>query len=290
LEIQMDAQRTPSLRTQALGKKMRELRTSAAVDLAEAAQHIGRDKSGVSRKENGFIPISAEVLDSLLTLYGIRDPAEREGLLRFNREVWRTGWWDGYADQVHGSLIDHVWLEERATRIQAFNIAAIDGLLQTPEYARALMLAQNPDQDLTEIENWVDLRMRRQVILTRSHAPNLTVVLSEAALWSRVGGVEVLAAQLRYLIERAQRPNIDVRVIPFGDGSQAGVVSDFRIFTMPEPFPEVVLVEATGGLIYREPPGTERILASYDRLEARALGPEESRAFIEAVADGLEDQ
>jgi uncharacterized protein DUF5753/helix-turn-helix protein len=262
------------------------LRIEADFEPPEVAQHIGRDRSSVSRMETGTIPIAPEMLETLLTLYGVTDPAEREALLRFNRDAWRPGWWAGYAEDVEAALLDYVWLEEQSVEIQALNVVTFDGLLQTAEYARSLMHATNPDQDPDQVESWVALRMQRQIALTRAQPVRLHHVVSEAALRNLVGGPEVLVPQLRYILESCRRPNIDVRVLPFTSGVHIG--GDFRIFAMPAPLDEIVCVDGPAGIAYLEPPGTGRLVAAYHRLVGAALDADESVALMASVADELE--
>lgn len=283
----MTPQRPPTLRTQAMGNKLRELRTQAGFELSEVAQHLGRDKSGISRMETGMLPIPSDVLDALLTLYAVSEPGDRHALQQFAKEAWRTGWWSGYADDVQASLIDHVWLEERATEIQTLNLAGFNGLLQTAGYARALMVSFDPTADPDDIENWVGLRVRRQAVLDRARPPHLLALMSEAALWSEVGGRDVLADQIRHVIEQSRRPNVEVRIVPFSNGAQAGHTSDLRIFLLPQPFGTVVVVDAND-LIYLESPHSERPTAGYHRLLKNALDPDESVALMAARADELE--
>jgi transcriptional regulator with XRE-family HTH domain len=281
-------QRTSTLRTLALGNKIRELRMQAGYELAEAARHVERDKSSVSRMETGALPIPQQVLEALLTLYGVTDPTERDGLLRFNKDAWRSGWWQGYTDEIQGVLSDYLWLEERATKIRAFSIAAFDGLLQTPEYARAMMLGFDPNNDPDQVENWVGLRMRHQVVLTQVEAPKLSVVASEAALRTVVGSPAVLTAQLRHVIDRSRQPNVEVRVVPFAAGIQAGLGGVFRIFDIREHLGQVVCVDVPPGIIYLESPGTDYMVAAYDRLWDAALDPDQSTALMTSIADELE--
>jgi len=280
--------RRVTLRRQWLGQRLRDLREDNDLTLAEVAEFLMRDASQVSRFENGKYPVPDQELPRLLEFLGVCEEHQRDELLKFNDEAWRTDWWDGYADDVAGTLIDYVWLESRATRIRTFDVTSIYGTVQTSDYARALIQRANTDATAQMTERWVELRMMRQVVLSRAEPVRLEMILDEAALRRTVGGAQVQAAQLRYLISQLERSNIELRVLPFGSGAHASPDGSFRLVDSPEPFPELACVESPAGMLYLEPPKTERFTAMYDQLHEHALSSDASIALIELVAKELE--
>lgn len=284
----MNANRRVTLRAQWLGRQLRELREENKLKLSEAGECLKRDASTMSRFEAGIYPVHSQDLHVLIDFYGVSDPGRRQALLKLSDEAWRTDWWDGYAEDVDRALIDYVWLESRATLIRVFDVMSVHGLLQTPEHARALLRAENPEATEPQIERWAELRLMRQVVLDRAEPPHLRLVLDEAALRRQIGGADVHADQLRYLVDVAARSSIELRALPFRAGAHASPDGPFRLLTLTAPFPEVACVEGAGGTVYLEPPKTQRYADMYDRLTEHALTPDASAALIESIIQELE--
>ncbi|TYB46727.1 helix-turn-helix domain-containing protein [Actinomadura chibensis] len=277
--------RPGTLRSQWLGQQLRELRDSKGILLRDAAEYLQRDTGTVSRYETGFYPIRRPDLLALLDLYGISDASLREKLLNLSKDVWQKGWWDGYADDVAGSLIDYIWLESRATHIRSYATIVVPGLLQTPEYAREVIRINEVGATSDQIDRWLELRMTRQEILAGEQPPRLSVVLDEAVLHRQIGDPRIMEAQLRHLAERSADPSVDVRVLPFRAGTPASTHGTFSIFELPTPFPEVAYTETMAGAIYIESPQTKRFDEAHAGHEARALGPTESANQLLAIAE-----
>lgn len=276
-----------TLRSQWLGQQLRELREAVNMKLSDAGEFIQRDQSQVSRFERGTYPIRGHDVEALLNLYGVNDKKRRKTMCAMADEQWRTDWWQGYSDEVVGELIDYVWLESRATGISEFAIITIPGLLQTSDYARALIRAADPDTSDEVIERWVELRLKRQTILARANAPTYSLVIDEGCLRRAVGSPKIQATQLRYLLDRAQA-NIELRVLPFAAGAHPSGEGPFSIFTLDDPYPEAVYVESPAGALYLEPPKTDRFIAMYDRVKNQALDAKRSARLIESIVKELE--
>ena len=277
----------PTLRAQWLGKQLRDVRESAGLKLVDAGDYVQRDQSTISRMESGTMPPRVPDLHSLLTFYGVDDESVRQSLEQQARDVWRKGWWDGYAGHVTGTLLDFTWLEERAREIRSFDPLVLPGLLQTRAYAVAAIRAADPEATVEQVEHWVDFRMTRQRVLAKSDPPQVSALIDEANLRRKVGGVAVLQEQLGYLAECAAKPNVEVRVLPFDAGALASPDGAFSIFAMADPFPEVAYVETPAGAIYVETPHTDRFLAMYDWLHGASLGADESVELITAIMEEM---
>lgn len=277
-----------TLRAQWLGRQLRDLREAAYLRLRDVGEYLKRDTSTVSRFETGTLPIRPEEVRSLLDLFGVRDEHRRSALLQLADDAWKTGWWQGYADEIEGSLVDYVWLESRATTIRSFDTGSLFGLLQTGDYARAVMRGADPSTDDAQIGRWTELRLMRQAILQREDPVRLSMIIEETLLHRLVGGAAVLAAQLRYLADHATHDNIDVRILPFTSGAHASMDGSFRIIGLTDPFPEVACVESPAGVIYLERPDVERFVSAYDRLRSASLDAQESIARITQAAAQLE--
>ena len=192
----------PTLRAQWLGQSLRQLRESTGMTLQQAAEFLQRNAATVSRFESGEYPIRRPDLMALLDLYGVSERRRRDGLLRLSEDVWQKGWWDGYAADVERQFVDFVWLESRATSIRAFDCIVLPGLLQTRDYAEAVITAADWQAEPEQVARWVQLRMDRQTVLHSAEPPRLSVIVDEPVLRRAVGGPGVLADQLTHLLTR----------------------------------------------------------------------------------------
>lgn len=279
--------RGPSLRTQWLGKMLKDYRVAAGLKMSEAGEYIQKDQSALSRMEAGHVPIRVPEVLALLNLYGVHDRTVREELEALAREAFRKGWWEGYSDDVHQSFVDYPWLEERATAIRWYEPMAVPGLLQTRGYAAAIIRAADPDAPEDRIRRWIDLRMERQKLLDTDNAPELAFILDEAVLRRTAGNAGVMRDQMEHLTKAGQRSTIDIRLMPFSAAALASPYGPFQLFEMPEPFADVAYCESHAGAMYVESDSVTRFAQAYDRLRRAALTPDRSTKLIEAAAQEL---
>jgi len=278
---------TATLRAQCLGKLMRDLRDAAGLTLRDAGDHIMRDPSTISRIEAGTLPARIPDVMELLNLYGVDDSAVRAGLEQLTRDVWRKGWWDGYADIVPNKIIDAAWLEARAADIRHFSTLVLPGLMQTPEYAQAVIRAASPDASDEQVQQWITFRMKRQEALTQDDAPDYHVILDESSFQRIVGGSSVMRKQLAHVLDLSLRPNVTVRILPFSTGAMPSPDSGFTVYVMPHPFPLVAQINSEGGALYVEMPKAGRFNEAYTRLEDEALDVEDSQMFLKTRMEQL---
>ncbi|MBT8227475.1 MAG: helix-turn-helix domain-containing protein [Dactylosporangium sp.] len=283
----MGTRQGPTLRAQWLGQQLKELRERAGFTLRQTADFLERDPSTISRIESAEYPVRRADLMALLDFYPVSDRQRRDALLALREDIWRKGWWDGYAEDVDHRLIDYVWLESRARAIHTFDNTLLPGLLQTREYAREAIVAADFDASTDQIERWVELRMARQGILNGEKPPQLLSAIDEGVLRRIVGGTKITQAQLRRLAGCAEQPNVEIRVLPFQAGAHTSPIGTFRILVMPEPYPDVAYAETLTGAVYVESPHVERLAQAYARLRDAALGPDESIELILALAKEL---
>lgn len=279
--------RGPSLRTQWLGKILKDYRLAAGMKMSAAGEYIQKDQSALSRMEAGHVPMRVPEVLALLNLYNVHDGTVREELEALAREAFRQGWWEGYSADVDQSFVDYPWLEERSNAIRSFDAMVPAGLLQTQGYANAVIRAAEPDATEAQIRRWTDLRMERQKVLDTDNAPELSVVIDEAVLRRVAGNPGVMRDQLAHLVKMAARPTIDIRVLPFTAGALASPYGPFKVFEMPQPFADVAYCETHAGAMYVESEQVTRFALAYDQLRRAALTPERSIKLIEAAANDL---
>ncbi|SIO88983.1 helix-turn-helix transcriptional regulator [Nocardiopsis sp. JB363] len=279
--------RKPTLRAQWLGKMLRELREQNGLKLTDAAEYLQRSFSAISKFESGALPVREPEVLALMDLYGVEGEQQRSALLKLANEISKTGWWEKYSSEVADWFVDYMWLESRAERIQAFDVTPINGLVQTPAYAEALFRAANPHDSPAQIERGVELRMSRQKILEGENAVQLEIVMEEAALRRIVGGRTVMRDQYRHLLNRVERPNIEIRVVPFEAGALVSPNGGFMLLHMSDPFSLIAYAVSPAGGFYMESDDALRQANSYDRLREMSLDPEDSVAFIAALERNL---
>jgi transcriptional regulator with XRE-family HTH domain len=267
-----------------LGSQLRRLRESRGLTREDAGYTIRASESKISRMELGRVSFKERDVADLLTLYGVAE-TDRDALLGLAREANVAGWWHGYGDLLPGWFQTYVGLEEAATRIQTFEVQFIHGLAQTEDYARAVVAHGLPAAPSEEIERRVDLRMRRQRVLTAEDAPSFSAVLDEAALRRTLGGPEVMRGQLRRLLELSEFPNVLLQVMPFRRGGHAAEGGPFTVLGFPEPdLPDVVYLEQlTSALYIDKRDEVAQYVRVMDRMRADSLPPDDSRDLIRSL-------
>ncbi|GAA3199300.1 helix-turn-helix transcriptional regulator [Actinocorallia longicatena] len=272
-----------------VGAQLRRLREARGLSAEEAGDGIRASQSKISRIETGRIGFKERDVDDLLTLYGLHDEDEREALLVLARQANVPGWWHRYGDVLPNWFEIYIGLEEVATTIQGYDVQFIPGLLQTEDYARAVVSLWYADAPEDELNRRTKLRMRRQRLLTRPHGLDLHFVIDEAALRRPLGGHQVMRAQIRRLIEMANLPNLTLQVVPFEAARQAAAGCAFSILHfVQDGMTDLVYLEQITSALYLEKPADvaehRRIM---DGLSAAALDPAASVQALQAVHDEL---
>nr|WP_307801542.1 MULTISPECIES: helix-turn-helix transcriptional regulator [Microbispora] len=274
-DLASQSRRSPTVLRLLLGTQLRRLRESKHIRLEEAGHAIRASHSKISRMELGRVGFRRRDVADLLTLYGVSDEAEREALLSLVAQANAPGWWHKYDDVLPSWFEAYVGLEQAASTIRCYEVQFVPGLLQTPEYAAAVVRLGHPDAPAEEIERRVRLRMDRQELLARPDAPNLWAVIDEAVLRRPVGGPEVMRAQIEHLLEMVNLPRVTLQVIPFSAGGHAAAGGPFSILRFAGVgLPDVVYLEQLTSAIYLEKrEDIDRYLAVMERLciQARPL-------------------
>ena len=285
----MPATPSPTARARRLRHELRRLREQAGLTHSEVAHRLEWSASKLSRIENGQSRVNTGDVADLLDAYGITDQATREALIQLAREARRRGWWTRYTDILGSGT--YIGLEAEASAIHTYESQFVPGLLQTEDYARAAITGGQVRPDPDTVERRVAARIARQELLTRPEPPEIWAILDESVILRPVGGPAVMRAQLRHLTEVSTRPNatVTLQVLPLSAGAHPGMNGPFVIlgFQNPKDPPMVHLETATDGLYLEEPPDIERYTLRFSHLVARALGPNESRAIITALAERM---
>jgi transcriptional regulator with XRE-family HTH domain len=279
----------PTVRRRRLGTELRKLRESNTYKLEEVAAQLGVAPSTLSRIETGKAPTKSAYLNQMLEMYGVVDPAQRQVLVDMAREGHRKGWWAAYDDVLPSGFDIYVGLEAETAAVRGYEVSMVHGLLQTPDYARAVLREMFPRHGTEQIERLVDLRIERQRRFGDEEPLELWAILDEAVIRRPVGGEKVMREQLEHLLELAAKPYVTLQVLPFSCGAHAGHGGGFSILEFPNRTDsEVAYVESVAGMIVVEKDREVRARAEvFDRLRAAALAPGASADLIAQVAREL---
>ncbi|MGW7683489.1 helix-turn-helix domain-containing protein [Kribbella sp. NPDC054772] len=273
-----------------LGVHLRRLREAAKVSRTDAGWAIRGSESKISRLELGRVGFKVRDVDDLLTLYKLDDPEERERLLTLARDANNPGWWQRYDDLTPQWFHSYLGLEMAADLIRTFELQFVPGLLQTPEYARAVVKLGQQDVPLSpeEVDRLVALRMSRQDVLTRQRPARLWAVVDEAVLRRPIGSPAVLKAQLEYLIEAARRHNVTLQIIPFDKGGYTATGGAFTLLRFNDSdLPDIVYIEHLTSAVYLDKrEELDLYVVTMDAVSITAAQPRETESLLrKAIAD-----
>lgn len=273
-----------------LGARLRRLRRQCGMSRTSAARLLGMASSRLTQIELGRTALSERDLTPSLDLYGVTDARVRESLLNLARRTDERGWWQRYNDPASDWLETLISLEAIAGSIRKYETQCVPDLLQTPDYARACIRRTDPRVTDRQLDRRVATRMERQKRLTQPGAPILRVVMDEAALLRRVGGVEVMRAQLHHLAYLSGRANIDVRIAalhsarPVAGGHAATAL---RLADVDSSV--VVYLEQLNSALYLDPAaGSESYVALIDRMRDLASPARQTHEYLAHALEYLD--
>jgi len=263
-----------TIRQRELGMRLRELRYQHGLTVEEVAGRLLCSATKVSRLETGMRRPSLRDVRDLCALYDLDERTSIE-LMDLARGAREQGWWTQYVD---ASLEPYIGLEAEATAITSYSMYYVPGLLQTEEYARAVIKAIAPQIEPEAYEQRVEVRLRRQQLLEQDNRPRFRALLDEAVLHRRVGGASVMYAQLSKILAAGQKDAVTVRVIPFDRGANAAQDSNFVLLEFAEPnLPPVIYVEGlTGSRYIDREADVSRYREAVEQLCDSALNPRDS--------------
>ncbi|MPZ28961.1 MAG: helix-turn-helix domain-containing protein [Micromonosporaceae bacterium] len=273
-----------------LGAQLRRLREAKRVSREEAGWEIRASESKISRIELGRVGFKERDVADLLTLYGVVDEEQRAALLSLAREANTPGWWRTYGDLLPSWFQSYLGLEGAAALIRTYEVQFVPGLLQTHDYARAVVLLAHAGERTNEVERRVELRMARQELLTQLAPPRLWAVVDEAALRRPIGGPQVMRTQLGHLAEVTKLPHVRLQVVPFDAGGHAGVGGAFTMLRFGDPdLPDVVYVEQLTSALYLDKrDDVDQYAAAMERLSVQANPPDDTPEILDRILRDLD--
>jgi hypothetical protein len=279
----------PTVRRILLGSQLRRLREARGIAREAAGYTIRASESKISRMELGRVSFKVRDVEDLLTLYQVNDEDDREPLLALANAANLPGWWHRYGDVLADWFQPYLGLEEAASVVRTYEVQFVPGLLQTADYARAVVARGHIGAPAAQIESRVSLRMARQQLLTRPDPPQLWAVLDEAALRRPIGGVDVMRAQLQALIDVSELDNVTVQVMPFRSGGHAAEGGAFTILRFPErDLPDVVYLEHVTSAIYLDRrTDADAYLETMNRLCIESAPPADTASILATIQGEL---
>ncbi|MFE9248693.1 helix-turn-helix domain-containing protein [Streptomyces sp. NPDC007088] len=280
----MAANVNPTVRRRRLGQELRKLREGRGMTAEEVAERLLVSQSKISRLENGRRSISQRDVRDLCGVYEVEDMRIVDSLMQMAKDSRQQGWWHTFGDIPYSIYIG---LETDAASLRVYDPQVVPGLLQTPQYAHALITGALPESTPAEIEKRVQVRMARQDRITSKDKPlRLWAVLDEATLLRTVGTDDVMRGQLDHLVDMSQLPHVTVQVIPFAVGAHPGLNGQYAVLEFPDTADSsVVYIEGVTSDLYLEKANeVEQYSVMYEHLRAQAMNPEDSREYIRTTA------
>jgi transcriptional regulator with XRE-family HTH domain len=279
-------------RRRKIGDALKKFREDLGLTQGAAGRLLDRSQASLSAYENGHRAIRPRDLKYILDMYDVTDELVRKRLLSLAAQGRQSGWWHDFNERLEPGVLDFAALEADASGVRAFAAQVVHGLLQSEDYARAVIsgsgtaLRRAPE----EIETDVAFRMKRQRIHDEACPPRIAVVLGETALHQQTGGREVWRDQLLKLLDMGNLPHVEIQVLPFSAQVNPGSDGSFTIMDVgTEGLLEVVTVHSMTRTWYvDEPSDVDHYIRTFMWLQELALSEAESRALIERIVSGYE--
>ncbi|WP_328333050.1 MULTISPECIES: helix-turn-helix domain-containing protein [unclassified Streptomyces] len=270
----------PTVLRMILGRRLQDMRLGAGASLEDAAQALRVKTLTIRRLEKAEVALKPLYVEKLLETFGA-DRQEIDEFVDLAEQANEPGWWHSYRDAVPSWFTAYVSLETGAKTLRTYEPQYVTGLLQTPDYARAVLLGGLPNGSEEELTRRVQLRLRRQSLLEREDAPTLWVVMEEAVLHRAVGSSDVMREQIERLLDMSELAHVSIDIVPFAAGAHVGACAPFTYFRFEEPeLPDIVYSELLSASVYLDQRAD--VVAHLEAHSRMALltSSEDSRALL----------
>jgi transcriptional regulator with XRE-family HTH domain len=287
--VPRDRQAPPTVRSRRLAFELRRLRAAAGLTRDQVSEQTGINPATLYRHETASSRARPQrrTMIALLNLYGAADE-QRADLLALSREADAQTWLRPYHAELPEHYTAYISFEAEARAVRNYESLFIPGLLQTEDYARALIRGNLLMASQKEVDQRVQARMERQALLGKDDPLQLWAIMDEAAMRRQVGGADVMRGQLAAIATAASEPHITVQVIPFSAGAHVGMQGSFIVLSFSNPAdPEIVYVDSMAGDLFLDAEADiRRFSLVFDNLRAVALSPDDSTSLIAGLAEG----
>lgn len=281
--------RIPTVRHRRLAAELRRRREGLAISREEVAARTGINEATLYRIETARVRPQRRTLTTLLDLYGVRAP-EKQEMLALLQEDAAQQWLRPYHRQLPEEYTAYISFEAEALEIRNYESLFIPGLLQTEDYARAVISGSLTEADGATVERHVQARMERTAVLTKDDPLRLRTIVDEAALRRMVGGPHVMGHQLDHLVDLASRSTVTLQVIPFSVGAHAGMPGSFVLMDFVDVGePEIVYLDSMAGELFLESEADlRRYGVMFDSLRVRALTHELTMRMLAELREEID--
>jgi transcriptional regulator with XRE-family HTH domain len=279
--------RAPTIRLRRLAAELRRLRVAAKFTVEAVTEQTGLDQSSLYRIERAQNKPQRRTVTTLLQLYKV-EPDRQATLLGWLKESGQTGWFQVYEPYLPEQYQAYVAFEHEAELLKNYESLFVPGLLQTADYALAVIegVEAGKGLDAEEVQRRVDVRMQRQAVLSRPIPMQLHAVMDEAAIRREVGGANVMQAQLAHLVRACTKPNVRLQVVPYGAGAHPGMPGSFVVMDFADPFdaPLVYTDGIAGDAFLETEEDIARFARTFDLIAKAALSTAHTKKLIEEAA------
>ncbi|WP_431874284.1 helix-turn-helix domain-containing protein [Micromonospora marina] len=288
--MELSARRQPpTVRLRRLAAELRSLRTAAGLTRDEVSEQTGINPATLYRIETAKVRPQRRTLMAMLDKYGVTDEDKRSELIALSRQAAQLGWLQAYESELPELYTTYISFEAEARSVRNYESLFVPGLLQTENYARAVIRGVLPLATDADVQARVEARMQRQESLRKTEPLRLWAILDEAVLHRLTGGPAVMAEQLDALVNAAGQPHVTLQVIPFTSGAHAGMPGSFVVMDFPDPAdPALVYVDSMAGDLFLEREAdVRRYTSTFEHLRATALDPTSSINLIQEQAAAI---
>lgn len=281
----MSSRHTPTVRLRRLAAELRRLREAAEMTREDVAARTSINEATLYRIETAKTRPQARTLAALCDVYVVSE-TRRVELVALSKEATQRGWMRSFPSELPEQYTTYIGFEAEAQSVWNYESLFVPGLLQTEDYAQAVIRGVLPMASRDEVESRVQARMARQQLLVGKPPLRLWAILDEAAVRRRVGGPQVMLGQLRHLTQAAELPHVTIQIIPFQAGAHPGMPGSFAILQFSRPDPDVVYVDSMAGDLFLEKEADlQRYTLTFEHLRAVALSPDGSCSLVAAIAE-----
>jgi transcriptional regulator with XRE-family HTH domain len=278
--------KAPTIRLRRLASELKRLRVAANLKQEYVAEKTGLDASSIYRIERAMNRPQRRTVMALLSLYGVTDEGRIATLLGWLKDSGQQGWFQVYEPYLPEQYQTYIGFEYEAEDLRNWEPLFVPGLLQTEDYARAVIRGVVPTISDEDVQRRVEVRMQRQIVFSRPAPMQLWAVMDEAAIRREVGGPKVMREQLQRLAQATASPHLKLQVVPFGAGAHPGMPGSFILMRFADPFdaPLVYLDSMAGDLFLEGAEDVDRFSATFERIANQALTPTQSKKMIQDAA------
>ncbi|QMU74365.1 helix-turn-helix domain-containing protein [Streptacidiphilus sp. P02-A3a] len=269
------------MRLRRLAAELRRLRASADLTREDVTERTGINAATLYRIETARVRPQQRTLASLLDIYEVAQP-QRDEIIALSQGADEQVWLRPYHAELRELYTAYISFEAEAQAVRNYESLFIPGLLQTEDYARAVIRGGLPSANARQVEQRVQARMERKTVLAKDAPLQLWAIIDESALRRMSGGPTVMRDQMNHLLSAMAEPYLTLQVIPFGAGSHPGMPGSFALISFPDADdPEIVYIDSMAGDMFLESGAdVNRYGLIFDTLRAVALSPDDSASLI----------